>query len=96
MRKRGKRQWYCSTAIKQGRKFCDKSKPIPEDVIKNMLKESHILTEFDREVFDILVEKVVVGGIDENGEIDPYMINFILKSNKSSNNYIEENENKKE
>ena len=199
----GKKAWYCSTAIKQGRKFCDKSKPIPEDVIKkcfvdaysvlctekatiirnfmekaepileennnqtevgklnikehdlkeklkklldlkldnqiseeafkeknyelerkikniqklkegkecniekeksirnkideikNMLKESHILTEFDREVFDILVEKVVVGGIDENGEIDPYMINFILKSNKSSNNYIEENENKK-
>ena len=200
----GKKAWYCSTAIKQGRKHCKDSKPIPEEVIekcfldaykvlcadkatiirnfmekaepilkenntqteieklniqehdlkeklkklldlkldnliteeafkeknyeierkikniqkvkedkegniekedsikgkiegiKELLKKNQIITEFDREVFNILVDKVIIGGIDENENINPYIINFILKNNKTNNDdEISKNEEKR-
>ena len=31
---KNKKAWYCSTAIKRGRKYCRDSKPIPEKVKK--------------------------------------------------------------
>ena len=34
---------------------------------------------FDKEVFCALVDYVIVGGYDENGIEDPYIIRFILK-----------------
>lgn len=52
--------------------------------IKNLLKNHDIITEFDREVFDILVDKVIIGEIDEEGNKDPYVVSFILNSNKKS------------
>ena len=200
----GKKAWYCSTAIKQGRKHCKDSKPIPEEVIekcfldaykvlcadkatiirnfmekaepilkenntqteleklniqehdlkeklkklldlkldnliteeafkeknyeierkikniqkvkedkesniekedslkgkiegiKELLKKNQIITEFDREVFNILVDKVIIGGIDENGNKNPYIINFVLKNNKINNDdEISKNEEKR-
>lgn len=199
----GKKAWYCSTAIKQGRRFCKDSKPMPEEVIekcfldaykvlcadkatiirkfmekvepvlketnvqtelenlnmqehdlkeklkklldlkldnliteeafkeknyeierkikkiqkikenkeiniekedslkvkvegiKELLKKNQILTEFDREIFNILVDKVVIGGIDENGNKNPYIINFVLKHNKENQNYISSKEEKR-
>ena len=200
----GKKAWYCSTAIKQGRKHCKDSKPIPEEVIekcfldaykvlcadkatiirnfmekaepilkenntqteieklniqehdlkeklkklldlkldnliteeafkeknyeierkikniqkvkedkegniekedsikgkiegiKELLKKNQIITEFDREVFNILVDKVIIGGIDENENKNPYIINFILKNNKTNNDdEISKNEEKR-
>ena len=36
-----------------------------------------ILEEFDRVVFESIVEKAIVGGFDENGNKDPYKITFI-------------------
>lgn len=200
----GKKAWYCSTAVKQGRKYCKDSKPIPEEVIekcfldaykvlcaekatiirnfmekaepilkenntqteleklniqehdlkeklkklldlkldnliteeafkeknyeierkikniqkvkedkegniekedslkgkiegiKELLKKNQIITEFDREVFNILVDKVIIGGIDENGNKNPYIINFVLKNNKINNDdEISKNEEKR-
>lgn len=55
--------------------------------IKNLLKSHDIITEFDREIFDILVDKVIIGEIDEKGNKNPYVISFILKSSKKSDNY---------
>lgn len=52
--------------------------------IKNLLKSHDIITEFDREVFDILVDKVIIGEIDEEGNKNPYVVSFILKSRKNS------------
>lgn len=52
--------------------------------IKNLLKSHDIITEFDREVFDILVDKVIIGEIDEEGNKNPYVVSFILNSNKKS------------
>ena len=34
---------------------------------------------FDQEIFNAIVDYVIVGGYDENGVIDPYLIRFILK-----------------
>ncbi len=64
--------------------------------IKELLKKNQIITEFDREVFNILVDKVIIGGIDENGNKNPYIINFVLKNNKINNDdEISKNEEKR-
>ncbi len=55
--------------------------------IKNLLKSHNIITEFDREVFDILVDKVIIGEIDEKGNKNPYVISFILKGSKKTDSY---------
>lgn len=36
--------------------------------------------EFDRKVFEALIEKVIVGHTDDDGNIDPYKITFIYKT----------------
>ena len=38
------------------------------------------MEEFDRGIFESIIEKVIVGGYDENGEKDPYKITFIYKT----------------
>ena len=55
--------------------------------IKYLLKSHDIITEFDREVFDILIDKVIIGEIDEKGNKNPYVISFILKSSKKTDSY---------
>ena len=37
------------------------------------------MEEFDQEVFNALIDYVIVGGYDENGVKDQYLIRFILK-----------------
>ena len=38
------------------------------------------MEEFDRGIFESIVEKVIVGGYDDNGNKDPYKITFIYKT----------------
>lgn len=45
---------------------------------KKVLSKNQVLEEFDRGIFESTIEKVIVGGYDENGEKDPYKIIFIL------------------
>lgn len=45
---------------------------------------SDIISTFDRSVFENLVEKVIVGGITEEGTIDPAKICFVYKSGNES------------
>lgn len=47
---------------------------------RNTLKNNQILEEFDRYVFESIIEKVIIGGIDKDGNKDPYMITFIYKT----------------
>ncbi len=61
-----------------------------KDEIKNkirtcrtLLEENSNLEEFDRVIFESIVEKVIVGGFDELGNIDPYLITFVLKVGKN-------------
>ena len=47
--------------------------------IREKIKDANFLDEFDRVVFESIVNKVIVGGINEDGTVDPYKITFVLK-----------------
>lgn len=47
---------------------------------KKALSENEVLEEFDRGIFESIIEKVIVGGFDEDGNKDPYKITFIYKT----------------
>ena len=52
------------------------------DQLRKTLENEDILDEFDRIVFESIVEKVIVGGYDENGNPSPYKLSFVLKCNQ--------------
>lgn len=43
-------------------------------------KEDLRLEEFDEKIFETLVHKAIIGEVEENGERNPYVINFVFKS----------------
>jgi DNA invertase Pin-like site-specific DNA recombinase len=47
---------------------------------KKALSKNEVLEEFDRGIFESIIEKVIVGGYDEDGNKDPYKITFIYKT----------------
>ena len=47
---------------------------------RRTLEENEVLDTFDRYVFESIVEKVIVGGYDEDGNKDPAMLTFIYKT----------------
>jgi len=47
--------------------------------IKELLDSKDIMEEFDQEIFNALVDYVIIGGYDENENIDQYLIRFVLK-----------------
>lgn len=47
---------------------------------KKTLEQNEVLYEFDRYVFESIVEKVIVGGYDEDGNIDPAQLVFVYKT----------------
>ena len=51
--------------------------------IRKTLENNEILDQFDRQVFDIIIKKVYVGGYDEEGNVDPYKLTFVLKGDSS-------------
>jgi DNA invertase Pin-like site-specific DNA recombinase len=48
--------------------------------LKGALNSDFKLKNFDRHIFESLIDKVIVGKTIENGEIDPYNIKFIYKT----------------
>ncbi|MBR0599767.1 recombinase family protein [Sinanaerobacter chloroacetimidivorans] len=51
--------------------------------LRETLKQENILDEFDRVVLESIIDKVIVGGYDEEGNPDPYKLTFVLKGNQS-------------
>ena len=51
--------------------------------LRETLKQEDILDEFDRVVLESIIDKVIVGGYDEEGNPDPYKLTFVLKGNQS-------------
>ena len=51
--------------------------------LRETLSSEQVLDEFDRVVFESIIEKVLVGGFDEEGNPDPYKLTFVLKGNQS-------------
>lgn len=55
------------------------------DKISNTLKQYKGLTKFNEEVFNSLIDKIIIGEKLENGEEDFYKIKFILKTGELLN-----------
>lgn len=51
---------------------------------RKVVKNNEILKTFDRFVFESIVEKVIIGEIDENGNANPYKLTFVYKTGYSN------------
>ena len=49
------------------------------DQIEEMLNEPQLLKEFDRNVFDSIVDRIIVGELDDLGNINSSVIRLVLK-----------------
>lgn len=47
---------------------------------KTLFKDNEIMPKFDKEVFELMIEKVIIGEKDTNGKTNPRAITFLLKS----------------
>ena len=47
---------------------------------KTLFKDNEIMPEFDKDVFELMIEKVIIGEKDSKGKTNPRVITFILKS----------------
>lgn len=47
---------------------------------KTLFKDNEIMPNFDKDVFELMIEKVIIGENDSKGKINPRVITFILKS----------------
>ena len=47
---------------------------------RRTLEQNNVLDKFDRYIFESIVEKVIVGGYDEEGHKDPAKLTFIYKT----------------
>ena len=52
--------------------------------LKKALSDGDILDEFDRVVFESIVEKVIVGENNDDGTVDPFKLTFVMKGNGNS------------
>lgn len=52
---------------------------------KRLLSSQKMLWEFDPTVFESIVDKIIVGGVNNVGEIDPAMLTIIFKSDETQN-----------
>ncbi|MDO5555602.1 MAG: hypothetical protein Q4G09_02810 [Clostridia bacterium] len=46
----------------------------------NKFKYNEIMQYFDKDVFELIIEKVIIGEKDSKGKTNPRVITFILKS----------------
>lgn len=67
---------------------------------KKVLENREIIEEFNRTVFESIVDKVVVGRIDKDGTVHPYDLTFYFKTgvkdSQDSNNFKDKRKNAKD
>lgn len=52
---------------------------------KSLFKNIDIMPKFDKDVFECLIDKVIIGETLEDGTINPYTIRFICKNGTEIN-----------
>lgn len=52
---------------------------------KSLFKNIDIMPKFDKDVFECLIDRVIIGEIQEDGKINPYTIRFICKNGSEIN-----------
>lgn len=67
------------------RKTSTKQKELNQRInqFKKSLTENNCIIEFDRDVFESLIDHMVIGGFDSEGNKDPYQVTFVYKSGYS-------------
>lgn len=53
--------------------------------IRSYLENGDIITEFDKDAFEILIKQVIVGGYDEKENVDSKAITFVLNNDNKIN-----------
>ena len=53
--------------------------------IRAYLENEDIVTEFDKDAFEILIKQVIVGGYDDKENADPQAITFVLRNDNKIN-----------
>jgi hypothetical protein len=53
---------------------------VERDITSKIIEDNEFLEKFDREIFESVIDKVIAGKIDENGNVNPYSITFIFKT----------------
>lgn len=64
----------------------DVSKHLEETIQKftKKLKDNNLILEYDDALFNSMVYKVIVGGIDKSGKKDPFMVTIIYNANNKT------------
>ena len=52
--------------------------------VRKILDQHTTLESFDREVFESIIDRVIIGGYNDDGTIDPYKLTFIMKGKQSA------------
>jgi len=52
---------------------------------RRVLSEDIEITEFDRDIMDSLIDKVVIGATDEDGNASPHVVTFVFKAGMKFN-----------
>ena len=51
---------------------------------KAVLEQNEAMNEFDPAVFESMIEKIIIGEVDEQGNKNPYKITFVFKTGYTS------------
>ena len=53
------------------------------EALEEKLKKGKSLTYFDPDLFEAAIERITIGGYDENGDTDPYRLEFVLRNGET-------------
>lgn len=63
------------------------------DIVEKVFEEQKNIKEFDEILFENLVDKIIIGEVDKDGNINKNVINFILKIGSNYKYEIEKTNN---
>lgn len=71
-------------AVNSKKRLEEKSLKTRTMEFKKFLEKNQVMETFDKTVFESVIEKVIVGGKDSNGNDDPYKLTFVYKTGISN------------
>ena len=57
------------------------------EIIKEIISNKLTIDEFDEDIFEALIKKVVVGGLDDDGNKIHHMLTFVFSEDRKTNGY---------
>ena len=53
-------------------------------ILKKFFDVNKSFTKFEADVFEFIVEKIILGGIDDKGQKDPHQLTFVCRTGPKS------------